>query len=66
MINYYRRKWNLPLLSSFDDDYSPLAQISQQIAELEFPRQRLPRYFHFTGYTIIQEAEVPSFFLMIS
>ncbi|GDZ95564.1 glycosyl transferase family protein [Planktothrix agardhii CCAP 1459/11A] len=62
VINYYRRKWNLPLLSSFDDDYSPLAQISQQIAELEFPRQRLPRYFHFTGPYHYSGSRSPIFF----
>lgn len=49
IINIYRRQWNLPLLSSFNDDYSSLAQISQQIIELEFPRPSLPEHFHFTG-----------------
>ena len=29
--------------------YSQLAQISQQPAELEFPRENLPKCFHFTG-----------------
>ena len=45
-IAEYRQKWNLPL---HNDDYSPLAQISQQPPELEFPRQNLPEWFHFTG-----------------
>ncbi|MFM7910080.1 MAG: glycosyltransferase, partial [Microcystis sp.] len=49
MINSYRQQWNLPLSSTLNDDYSKLAQISQQPAELEFPRQDLPKYFHFTG-----------------
>jgi MGT family glycosyltransferase len=49
VINSYRQQWNLPPLSSLNDDYSKLAQISQQPAELEFPRQHLPEYFHFTG-----------------
>lgn len=45
-ITEYRQKWNLPLDY---DDYSQLAQISQQPPELEFPRQNLPEWFHFTG-----------------
>jgi len=48
-ISEYRRKWKLPLHSHPDDYYSKLAQISQQPAELEFPRQNLPPHFHFTG-----------------
>jgi zeaxanthin glucosyltransferase len=48
-IESYRQQWNLPLSHSPNDDYSKLAQISQQPAELEFPRQHLPKYFHFTG-----------------
>ena len=48
-ISEYRRKWNLPLHSHPNDYYSKLAQITQQPAELEFPRQNLPPYFHFTG-----------------
>ncbi|MGB3510899.1 MAG: nucleotide disphospho-sugar-binding domain-containing protein [Microcoleaceae cyanobacterium] len=31
------------------DGYSQLAQISHQPAELEFPRENLPQWFHFTG-----------------
>ncbi len=51
VIESYRRQWNLPLAKNpkLDDAYSQLAQISQQPAELEFPRQHLPKYFHFTG-----------------
>ncbi|MBE9175239.1 glycosyltransferase, partial [Synechocystis salina LEGE 06155] len=49
LINDYRRRWNLPAQSSPNDRYSQLAQISQQPAALEFPRQFLPPYFHFTG-----------------
>jgi MGT family glycosyltransferase len=37
----------LPPLSK--DYYSKLAQLSQQPAEFEFPRQHLPKVFHFTG-----------------
>ncbi|MGB3650694.1 MAG: glycosyltransferase [Rivularia sp. (in: cyanobacteria)] len=48
-IAQYRQEWNLPLHSHPDDGYSPLAQLSQQPAEFEFPRQKLPKSFHFTG-----------------
>jgi MGT family glycosyltransferase len=45
----YRRQWKLPSHSSSNKRFSPLASISQQPAEFEFPRQTLPDYFHFTG-----------------
>lgn len=48
-INARRQQWNLPLHSSPNQRYSQLAQISQQPAEFEFPRQELPDCFHFTG-----------------
>ncbi len=48
-INGYRRQWNLPLYTHPNDYYSKLAQISQQPAFFEFPRQNLPPHFHFTG-----------------
>ena len=44
-----REEWKLPLYSHPNDHYSKLAQISQQPAEFEFPRQKLPPHFHFTG-----------------
>ncbi|ADJ28253.1 glycosyltransferase, MGT family [Nitrosococcus watsonii C-113] len=49
VVAEYRRTWNLPPHSHSNDAYSQLAQISQQPAELEFPRQQLPPWFHFTG-----------------
>ncbi|AGF50341.1 zeaxanthin glucosyl transferase [Synechocystis sp. PCC 6803] len=49
LINDYRQRWNLPAQSSPNDRYSPLAQISQQPAAFEFPRECLPSRFHFTG-----------------
>ena len=49
VIVEYRRSWNLPTLTRLNDSYSQLAQISQQPAEFEFPRQHLPHCFHFTG-----------------
>ena len=48
-INEFRKKWNLPLITSGEKIWSSLAQISQQPAEFEFPRERLPSCFHFTG-----------------
>ncbi|GGA43450.1 glycosyltransferase [Okeania sp. KiyG1] len=49
VIAEYRRQWNLPVYTQLSDTYSQLAQISQQPAELEFPRKNLPQWFHFTG-----------------
>jgi zeaxanthin glucosyltransferase len=44
-----RRQWNLPSYIHPNDPNSKLAQICQQPDEFEFPRQRLPQCFHFTG-----------------
>ncbi|AFZ56123.1 glycosyltransferase [Anabaena cylindrica FACHB-243] len=49
VISEYRQKWNLPSYSSDEDLFSKLAIISQEPAELEFPRNNLPQCFHFTG-----------------
>ena len=62
VINQYRQEWKLPPQSSPNDRYSQLAQISQQPAELEFPREELPQWFHFTGpYHSPVGREVPDF-----
>lgn len=45
----YRQRWNLPNYTHPNDAYSQLAQLSQAPAEFEFPREQLPRWFHFTG-----------------
>jgi zeaxanthin glucosyltransferase len=45
----YRQKWQLPAHTHPNDNYSQLAQLSQQPAEFEFPRAHLPPHFHFTG-----------------
>jgi zeaxanthin glucosyltransferase len=42
----YRQRWQLPPEISAD---SPLAILTQQPAEFEYPRTTLPVYFHFTG-----------------
>ncbi len=49
VIAEYRREWNLPPHTHPNDPYSKLAQVSQAPAEFEFPRQQLPKWFHFTG-----------------
>ncbi|NES19090.1 MAG: glycosyltransferase [Symploca sp. SIO3E6] len=49
LINSYRQEWNLSVRNNIDDNYSQLAQLSQQPAEFEFPRKELPSIFHFTG-----------------
>lgn len=49
LIQSQRREWNLPAYNEFNDACSPLAQISQQPAEFEFPRKALPKNLHFTG-----------------
>jgi len=49
VLDEYRQEWKLPPLSSRNERYSRLAQISQQPVELEFPRKELPQWFHFTG-----------------
>lgn len=62
VIADYRRQWKLPPHFSANEDYSPLAQISQQPAQLEFPRQYLPQWFHFTGpYHSPIGREIPDF-----
>lgn len=49
MTNEYRCEWNLAPHNHQNDVYSRLAQLSQQPAEFEFPRENLPECFHFTG-----------------
>lgn len=62
VINEYRQEWKLPTHSNPNERYSQLAQISQQPAELEFPRKQLPQCFHFTGpYHSPVGREVPGF-----
>ena len=49
VVNEYRQQWKLPLQSYSSEIYSKLAIISQQPAEFEFPRLKLPPHLHFTG-----------------
>ena len=62
VINQHRQELNLRPHANYNERYSQLAQISQQPAELEFPRQNLPPHFHFTGpYHSSTGREVPAF-----
>jgi zeaxanthin glucosyltransferase len=49
VINQYRQQWGLPLIRHADESFSQLAQICQQTADFDFPRQLLPKCFHYTG-----------------
>jgi UDP:flavonoid glycosyltransferase YjiC (YdhE family) len=49
VIARYRKLWNLPAYSGYNDCFSKLAIISQHVAELEYPYRKLPSYFYFTG-----------------
>ncbi|MER3477815.1 MAG: glycosyl transferase family 1, partial [Leptolyngbya sp. ERB_1_2] len=61
-IAAYRQRWNLPAYTHADDAYSHLAQLCQQPAEFEFPRQHLPACFHFTGPYSNPASREPAFF----
>lgn len=62
LIAEYRQRWNLPPLRHPNDAYSQLAQLCQQPAEFEFPRQSLPSCFHFTGPYSNPASREPTFF----
>jgi zeaxanthin glucosyltransferase len=62
VINEYRSEKNLQPILNPNDNYSKLAQLCQQPAEFEFPRQNLPNCFHFTGpYNNISSREAIPF-----
>lgn len=48
VVSKQRKKWGLPALDTPESSFSPLAQISQQPAAFDFPRQ-LPPNFHYVG-----------------
>ena len=62
LINQYRQQNNLLPFKHPDDAYSQLAQICQQPAEFEFPRESLPSCFHFTGPYSNPASREPAFF----
>ena len=45
----YRAKWRLPKLTGPEHSFSHRAQICQQPAAFDFPRQHLPNSFHYVG-----------------
>lgn len=49
LINQYRQQWQLPRLQHPNQAYSPLAQLSQLPAALDYPRTDLPQCFHYIG-----------------
>ena len=49
VLNQNRREWGLPMLRHASDMLSPLAQITQLPAALEFPISNLPLNLHYTG-----------------
>ena len=49
MVVDFRQQHNLPVLTDSSQAWSSLAQICQQPAAFEYPRQELPAWFHFTG-----------------
>lgn len=48
-LNGYRRKWGLRRVTEPDETFSPYAQLSQMVRELDFPRRELPETFHYLG-----------------
>ena len=48
-INRHRRGWGLKPIRTPDDTFSPLAQLSQMVPEIDFPRRALPPNFHYLG-----------------
>ncbi|AFY75970.1 glycosyltransferase, MGT family [Pleurocapsa sp. PCC 7327] len=63
VVARYRRQWKLPPLKGSDIFFanSQLAQISQQPTTFDFPRQFLPKCFHYTGPWRNQSAQVVPF-----
>ena len=49
LINHKRVEWGLVPVPSGEPTFSTLAQIAQQPAVFDFPRNRLPPWFHYTG-----------------
>jgi zeaxanthin glucosyltransferase len=62
VINNYRQQWNLSCYTSPNQNYSQLAQLSQQPESFEFPRQELPQCFHFTSSYSNPKSREPIFF----
>jgi len=48
-LDGHRARWKLPAHKNLGETFSPLAQISQQPREFDFPRRSLPDVFHYVG-----------------
>jgi len=48
-VNRYRSTWGLAPLRTPDDSFSRAAQLCQMTADFDFPRRRLPEWFHYLG-----------------
>ncbi|MEM9275784.1 MAG: glycosyltransferase [Cyanobacteria bacterium P01_F01_bin.143] len=63
LVNEYRRKWSLAKIDTSNklNLWSKKAIISQQPPSFEFPRKKLPDYFHFTGplTSKVSRTEIP-------
>ncbi len=49
VVNRYRRSWQLEPLRHTSDLFSKRAQLSQLCPAFDFPRQELPKCFHYIG-----------------
>lgn len=49
VLNAWRKRWGLKPLGSPEDSFSPLAQISQLVGAIDFPRRRRPANLTYTG-----------------
>jgi MGT family glycosyltransferase len=62
VLNRYRKQWGLPEYGKPEDSFSPYAQLTQLVAEFDFPRTNLPACFHYVGpyrRSAYNEAAVP-------
>ena len=59
----YAEAWKLGALRTIEDCASPLAQLSQLVAGLDFPRAELPDTFHYLGPLRGGEPVLPGFAL---
>jgi UDP:flavonoid glycosyltransferase YjiC (YdhE family) len=59
VLNEQRKTWGLPMLRHASDMLSPLAQIAQLPAALEFPIPNLPPLLHYTGPFVDAKARQP-------
>lgn len=49
VVRAWAERWNLPGRSNVVDCLSPLADITQLVRQLDFPRRALPTTFHYVG-----------------